>query len=70
MSNGASSVGVQQSRCESDHLPPSNVRLRMLGALPLLPYMSVLCAQGQLYQTKGKEFYLSVAHQSRLYTPV
>lgn len=69
VSNGASSVGLQQSRCESDHLPPSNDELRMLGAVPLLLHTPVWCAQGQLYQTEGKEFYLSVAYRSRFYAP-
>jgi hypothetical protein len=36
----------------------------MLGAVPLLLHTPVWCAQGQLYQTEGKEFYLSVAYQS------
>jgi len=69
MSNGASAVGVQWSWCESDHSLPSNDESRMLAAVPLLLHTHVWCAQGQLYQTEGKEFYLSVAYQSRFYVP-
>lgn len=68
MSNGASAVGVQRSWCESDHSPPSDGS-GMLAAISLLLHTHVWCAQGQLYLTEGKEFYLSVAYWSRFCAP-
>lgn len=55
MGNGASSVGVQRSWCESDHSPPSN-ELRILGAVPLHLHTPVWYAQGLKLSLKGKNF--------------
>lgn len=42
-------LGVKWLKCEGGRLPPSNVQVKVSGAVTLFPYILPCCAEGHIY---------------------